>query len=86
MQPYGIYESKSPAGIGEQRRYFVEFWPIGNRFKAGHRIRMDIVGVSAASTPAGVAMNTVAVGGEDGSRLLFPVLPGSSLSEALGPE
>ncbi len=84
VQPYGIYSEKSPADIGEQRRYFVEFWPIGNRFKAGHRIRLDVVGVSAASTPAGVAVNTVAVGGIDGSRLLFPVLPGSSLSEALG--
>jgi uncharacterized protein len=84
VQPYGIYSSKTPAAIGEQRRYFVEFWPIGNRFDAGHRIRLDIVGVSAASTPAGVAVNTVAVGGVGGSRLLFPVLPGSNLAEALG--
>ena len=84
VQPYGIYANKSPAGIGEQRRYFVEFWPIGNRFKAGHRIRLDIVGVSLASTPAGLAVNTVAVGGVNGSRLLFPVLPGSDLSAALG--
>ena len=84
VQPYGIYASKTPGSIGTQRRYFVEFWPIGNRFKAGHRIRLDIVGVSLASTPAGVAINTVAVGGPGGSRLLFPVLPGSSLSTALG--
>lgn len=83
VQPYGIYASKSPAQIGEQRRYFVEFWPIGNRFKAGHRIRLDIFGVSAASTPAGLALNTVVVGGQNGSRLLFPVLPGSNLGEAL---
>jgi len=84
VQPYGIYSSKTPAAIGEPRRYFVEFWPIGNRFKAEHRIRLDIVGVSAASTPAGVAVNTVAVGGAGGSRLLFPVLPGSDLADALG--
>ncbi|MFY9587942.1 MAG: CocE/NonD family hydrolase C-terminal non-catalytic domain-containing protein, partial [Actinomycetota bacterium] len=83
VQPYGVYASKSPAEVGMQRRYFVEFWPIGNRFQAGHRIRLDIVGVSAASTPAGLALNTVAVGDPDGSRLLFPVLPGSSLSDAL---
>ena len=84
VQPYGIYAEKTSAGVGEQRRYFVEFWPIGNRFEAGHRIRLDIVGVSAVSTPAGLALNTVAVGGADGSRLLFPVLPGSSLIDALG--
>jgi hypothetical protein len=84
VQPYGIYAGKTPATIGEQRRYFVEFWPIGNRFGSGHRIRLDIVGVSATSTPAGVAINTVVAGGPEGSRLLFPVLPGSSLSDALG--
>jgi hypothetical protein len=84
VQPYGVYASKSPAGVRQRRRYFVEFWPIGNRFRAGHRIRLDIFGVSTASTPAGIAVNTVAVGGPQGSRLLFPVLPGSSLSQALG--
>lgn len=83
VQPYGIFAEKTPAQIGERRRYFVEFWPIGNRFKAGHRVRLDIFGVSAASTPAGLAINTVAMGGPAGSRLLFPVLPGSSLAEAL---
>jgi len=84
VQPYGIYAGKTPAQIGEQRRYFVEFWPIGNRFKAGDRIRLDIFGVSVASTPAGPALNTIMVGGRHGSRLLFPVLPGSNLSDALG--
>ncbi|MGH2725862.1 MAG: CocE/NonD family hydrolase [Actinomycetota bacterium] len=83
VQPYGIYSGKTPAEIGAERRYFVEFWPIGNRFKAGHRIRLDIVGVSLASTPAGVAVNTVRVGGPEASRLLFPVLPGSDLGAAL---
>jgi putative CocE/NonD family hydrolase len=84
VQPYGIYSETTLAEIGEERRYFVEFWPIGNRFKAGHRIRLDIFGVSAASTPASMAVNTVVVGGVEGSRLLFPVLPGSSLTDALG--
>lgn len=84
VQPYGIYASKTPAAISEQRRYFVEFWPIGNQFEAGHRIRLDIFGVSLASTPSGPAVNTVQVGGVDGSRLLFPVLPGSDLPAALG--
>jgi len=83
VQPYGIYDQKTPAAIGEERLYHVEFWPIGNRFKAGHRIRLHVVGLSAASAPASVAVNSVRVGGDDGSRLLLPVLPGSDLRAAL---
>jgi hypothetical protein len=83
VQPYGVYAAKNDAAIGSTRRYSVEFWPIGNRFKKGDRLRLDIVGVSAYHLPSGVALNSVMVGGEDGSRLLLPVLPGSNLREAL---
>jgi predicted acyl esterase len=83
VQPYGDYSVASPAGIGAQRLYHVELWPIGNRFEVGHRIRLDLVGESAASKPGAPAVNTVEVGGSAGSRLLFPVLPGSDLREAL---
>ena len=84
VQPYGRYDAKTPATIGQQRLYHVEFWPIGNRFKKGDRIRLHIVGSSAASLPGAPALNSVAVGGANGSRLLFPVLPGSDLPRALG--
>ena len=84
VQPYGTYDVRSPAPPGQERLYRVELWPIGNRFKAGHRIRLHIVGASAASLPTTPAINTVRVGGADGSRLLFPVLPGSDLEAALG--
>jgi hypothetical protein len=75
VQPYGDYSTKTPASPLAERTYRVEFWPIGNRFKQGHRIRLVILGASAASLPAGVAINTVRVGGPAGSRLLLPVLP-----------
>jgi predicted acyl esterase len=83
VQPYGIYDQKTPAGIGEERLYHVEFWPIGNRFKSGHRLRLHVLGLSAASAPSSVAVNTIRVGGPNGSRLLLPVLPGSDLHAAL---
>jgi len=83
VQPYGIYDQKTPAAIGEKRLYHVEFWPIGNRFRSGHRIRLHVLGLSAASAPSSVALNSVRVGGPDGSRLLLPVLPGSDLGAAL---
>ena len=83
VQPYGGYDRPDPAAIGQERLYRVEFWPIGNRFKAGHRIRLHIVGISGASQPDAPAVNTIRVGGPQGARLLFPVLPGSDLGRAL---
>src|SRR5437016_286216 len=76
VQPYGIYSQTSPAPIAKARLYHVEFWPIGNRFEAGHRIRLDIVGESGASKPDAPALNTIKLGGSRGSRLMFGVLPG----------
>jgi predicted acyl esterase len=83
VQPYGRYDRPRPAAVGSERRYRVELWPIGNRFKAGHRIRLHVVGASAASLPGAPGLNTVTAGGPDGSRVLFPVLRGSSLRKAL---
>ncbi|MEA2471721.1 MAG: uncharacterized protein QOE38_2720, partial [Thermoleophilaceae bacterium] len=43
VQPYGIYDHKTPASPGQERLYRVEFWPIGNRFERGHRLRLHIL-------------------------------------------
>lgn len=83
VQPYGVYDPKSPAAIGTERLYRIELWPIGNRFKAGHRLRLHVLGTSAVSTLGLPAANAVTVGGENPSRLLFPVLPTSDLEDAL---
>ncbi|HET9420725.1 MAG TPA: CocE/NonD family hydrolase [Nocardioides sp.] len=83
VQPYGDYSVRSPAAFKE-RTYRVELWPVGNRFEVGHRIRLQIVGVSAASPLSLPAVSTIRVGGPTGARLLFPVLPGSDLAGALG--
>ncbi len=85
VQPYGRYEPKSPAAISEERLYRVELWPIGNRFKSGHRLRLHVTGASAASLPSLPALNTVAVGGPDGSRLLLPVLPAAGAGSGATP-
>jgi uncharacterized protein len=75
VQPYGDFGAKTPATPGQARSYRVEFWPLGNRFKAGHRLRLHLVGQSMASQPAVPAANTVTLGGADPSRLLIPVTP-----------
>jgi predicted acyl esterase len=66
------------------RRYQVEFWPLGNRFEKGHRLRLELVGSSLASRPGLPGVNLVGVGGSGGAVLRLPVLPGSDLAAALG--
>ena len=75
VQPYGVYWRRSLAPRGKDRTYHVELWPIGNRFKRGHRIRLIVLGSSAASRPSSPAVNSVRLGGSTASRLLLPVLP-----------
>jgi predicted acyl esterase len=82
VQPYGRYDLRQPVAAGQERRYHVELWPIGNQFEAGHRIRLHVLGVSGASQPTTPAVNLVRLG-DGASRLLFPVLPGSDLAAAL---
>ncbi|MFL5859174.1 MAG: CocE/NonD family hydrolase, partial [Solirubrobacteraceae bacterium] len=75
VQPYGDYSAKSDAPPGTARDYQLEFWPIGDRFERGHRVRVVILGASGASQPSAPALNSVGLGGPAGSRLLLPVLP-----------
>jgi hypothetical protein len=82
VQPYGDYASPSPARA-RPRRYQVELWPVGNRFQAGHRLRIQLLGTSLASPLALPAVHTVRIGGADGAVLRVPVLPGSDLAAAL---
>jgi predicted acyl esterase len=84
VQPYGDFTTRDRATPGQAREYQVELWPVGNRFKRGHRIRLDVLGSSGASLPGAPAVNLVTVGGRRASRLLFPVLPGSDLRRTLG--
>ncbi|WP_418060408.1 CocE/NonD family hydrolase [Pimelobacter simplex] len=85
VQPYGNYTHPAPARTGQFRRYQVELWPVGNRFRAGHRIRIQLVGSSVASLLALPGLHTVRLGGAEGAVLRVPVLPGSDLGAALAP-
>jgi predicted acyl esterase len=83
VQPYNEFTPKEPAEPGTFRRYRVELWPVGNRFNVGHRIRIDLVGTSAASLPATPGTNRVIAGGPRSSLLRFPVMRESDLGVAL---
>jgi len=83
VQPYGDYSAVTPALPGQGREYHVEFWPIGNHFAAGHRLRLYILGTSLYMLPA-PGVNLVSIGGATPSRLLLPVLPDSDLHAAMG--
>jgi predicted acyl esterase len=83
VQPFGDYSAAHPAIPLAFRPYQVEFWPVGNVFEKGHRIRVTIVGASAASRPSAPAVNAIRLGGPSGAQLLVPALPGSDLAGAL---
>jgi predicted acyl esterase len=83
VQPYNQFDRPEPAPPGHERPYRVELWPVGNDFAAGDRLRLTLLAASGASQPGVPAVDTVAVGADTGSRLLFPVLPGSNLAKAL---
>lgn len=83
VQPYGDYSNPRLTLPGVARDYHVELWPIANRFKAGHRIQVSLVGQSALSLPSVPALNTVTIGTGSGSRLMLPTVPESDLAAAL---
>lgn len=84
VRPYNDLSRKSKTLLTEHR-YHVEFWPIGNRFKAGHRIRVHLVGASLFHLSGIPGPQLVRLGGDDGGSLLrVPVAPGDDLIGALG--
>jgi putative CocE/NonD family hydrolase len=84
IQPLNDLSTKRLVPPGTEHRYFVELWPIGNRFKAGHRLRLHLVGSSLFSVPTTTGPMLVREGGADGGSVLrVPVLPGSDLPTAL---
>jgi putative CocE/NonD family hydrolase len=74
VRPYPDFSVKTPATPGEARDYDIEFWPIGNRFEAGHRIRLYLTGSAALVLPTTPSATTVSVGGDTAARLVFPTL------------
>ncbi|MFN7151148.1 MAG: CocE/NonD family hydrolase, partial [Microthrixaceae bacterium] len=83
VQPYGDYSRTRIGLLGVPRDYHVEFWPIANRFEAGHRVQLSLIGQSALSLPSVPSLNVVSIGGASGSRLLLPTVAGSDLGAAL---
>jgi hypothetical protein len=64
---------RTPPGVA--RSYQLAFWPIGNEFKRGDRVRLMILGASVASLLGLPEINTVSLGRASGTRLLLPALP-----------
>jgi hypothetical protein len=81
VQPYADFTTPDPAQPGARRAYRIEINPIGNHFAAGHRLRLYIVGTSAAQAGldprVGVThgLNSISIGGATPSRLLLPRIP-----------
>ena len=76
--PWSNFSTPVTTPPGPERAYQLALWPIGNVFKAGDRIRLTILGASAASLVSLPAINTIRLGGPAGSTLLLPALPAHS--------
>jgi predicted acyl esterase len=80
VQPYADFSAQDPAAPGTRRTYRIEINPIGNHFEAGHRLRLYLVGTSAAQVGvdprAGAVpgINSISIGGATPSRLLLPTV------------
>ena len=85
VQPYNHLFEKRFVTPGSEHRYNVEFFPIGNRFKQGHRLRLHIIGNAVTNQQTTPGPNLVRVGGSDGGSILrIPVIDGSFTSPASG--
>ncbi len=83
MDPYNVYSTPDPSLPGVTRDYQVEMLPIGNRFAAGDRIRLYLVGTGIDHLPALPGVNTVSLGGA-ASLLTLPTVGAPGLPAALG--
>lgn len=79
VQPYPVHSSKNYGTPGLAREYHVEFWPLGNRFSTGHRLRLYLTGGPLYALPA-PGLNVVSSGGATPSRLLLPLPEGQAFS------
>ncbi|MGI8557235.1 MAG: hypothetical protein ACR2ND_02825, partial [Solirubrobacteraceae bacterium] len=59
----------------QAREYHVEFWPLGNHFAAGHRLRLYLLGTSGFMLPSLPGVDLISIGGATPSRLLLPETP-----------
>jgi putative CocE/NonD family hydrolase len=74
VDPYNNLTVPNTARIGTTREYHVEILPIGNTFEPGHCIRVYVVGTPVDQLPSLPGLNTVSLGGVNGSRLIFPTV------------
>lgn len=74
VDPYNDYVQPQPTLPGQTRRYQVELLPMGNRFAAGSRIRLYVVGTPIDQVGALPGPDTISLGGPTPSRLLLPTV------------
>jgi predicted acyl esterase len=81
-RPFHPHLKADPLVPKQAYEFAIEIWPVGNLFKAGHRLNLEIASCDdqtnmgnshLASNPA--ATNTILEGRSHPSRLLVPVIP-----------
>ena len=65
----------APLRAGETVAVEIEIIPNTGLVRKGHRLRLDLIGISAASKPGLPGLDTIDVGGPGGAVLEVPALP-----------
>ncbi len=83
-RPFYDHDDPQPLVPGEIYKFEIEVHPAAHRFKAGHRIRVEIINGDSALTdrgwthpyhPSKVGSDTIFHDAKHPSRLLLPVIP-----------
>jgi hypothetical protein len=90
IRPWYTFDVSEELPLNEPVEHVLEVWPTSNIFKAGHRIRLDVMPV-ATGTPdsartGGVGAVTIHRGTAHPSFLLLPVVPDRCATGELGIE
>jgi uncharacterized repeat protein (TIGR01451 family) len=82
VYPYYPFDTHQAVPTGQVVEYQIAVDPTSNVFKAGHRLRLDVIGTGAAmldaadAPGAGPGVVTIYRGQDHPSSLLLPVIPG----------
>ncbi|HWL44767.1 MAG TPA: CocE/NonD family hydrolase [Ilumatobacter sp.] len=78
VRPFYRFDNPQPVPLLQRTDYTIEIIPTTNIFRAGHRLRLDILPIVAGGLDSVLTLGVGAVTvhrGAQGSRLLLPVIP-----------
>lgn len=78
VRPFYRFDTAQPVPLLQRTQYTIEIIPTTNIFRAGHRLRLDILPIASGGLDSVLTLGVGAVTvhrGAQGSQLLLPVIP-----------